>query len=185
MPHLRLAALAALATLAATPLLAQQTTPPVVVGCAPDNPNYRAYLGMTNEMFVPRDASVAGRFYADEFYSHNQDAGGGGRNRVTLAMMKRLYDETAKTFGERRFENELILCQGEYVIARTVLVSRMTGPYAGQPATGRWARISAIDIYKFDAQAKVVERWGDADNVSMLWQLGLQLPPPPPYLKLR
>jgi hypothetical protein len=47
------------------------------------------------------------------------------------------------------------------------------------------ARISAIDIYKFDARAKVVERWGDADNISMLWQLGLKLPPPPPGVKLQ
>lgn len=186
MPHAHVTALALAAALAAAPpAVAQQATPPLVVGCTPDNPNYKAYLGMTEEMFVPRNAAVAGKFYADEFYSHNQDAGGGGKNRVTLAMMKRLYDETSKSFGERRFENELILCQGEYVIARTVLISKMTGTYGGQPPTGRTARISAIDIYKFNAQAKVVERWGDADNVSMLWQLGLQLPPPPPYIKLQ
>ncbi len=156
---------------------------PVLVGCTPDNPYYKAYLGMTNEMFVPRNAEVAGKFYADEFISHNQDAGGGGRNKVTLAMMKRLYEGTSKTFGERGFENEMIICQGEYVTARTVLISRMTGPLGDQPATNRVARISAIDIYKFNAQAKVIERWGDADNISMLWQLGLKLPPPPPGFK--
>lgn len=172
-----LAVLALLATLPA------RAADPVVVGCAPDNPYYKAYLGMTNEMFVPRNAEVAGKFYADEFISHNQDAGGGGRNKVTLAMMKRLYDSTSKTFGERGYENEMIICQAEYVIARTVLVSRMTGPMGDQPATNRVARISAIDIYKFNAQAKVIERWGDADNVGMLWQLGLKLPPPPPGFK--
>lgn len=135
---------------------------------------------MTNEMFVPRNAEVAGKFYADVFISHNQDEGGGRRNQVTLAMMKRIYESSGKTYGERGFENELIICQGEYVTARTVLISRMTGPLGDQPATGRTARISAIDIYKFNAQAKVVERWGDADYISQIWQLGLKLPPPPP-----
>lgn len=172
-----------IATLALLTTLSAQAADPVLVGCAPDNPYYKAYLGMTNEMFVPRNAEVAGKFYADEFISHNQDAGGGGRNKVTLAMMKRLYDGTSKIFGERGYENEMIICQGEYVIARTVLTSRMTGPWGDQPATNRVARISAIDIYKFNAQAKVIERWGDADNVGMLWQLGLKLPPPPPGFK--
>ncbi|MBL8642834.1 MAG: hypothetical protein JNK21_02790, partial [Rhodospirillaceae bacterium] len=48
--------------------------------------------------------------------------------------------------------------------------------------TGKTARISATDIYKFNKDAKVIERWGNADNVGQLWQLGLQLPPPPPYM---
>lgn len=174
-----------LALLACLAGAAAQAAEPTLVGCTPDNPYYKAYLGMTNEMFVPRNAEVAGKFYADEFISHNQDAGGGGRNKVTLAMMKRLYEGSSKTYGERSFENEMIICQGEYVTARTVLTSRMTGPLGDQPATNRVARISAIDIYKFNAQAKVIERWGDADNVGMLWQLGLKLPPPPPGYKLQ
>lgn len=166
--------------LAATGALAAE---PVLVGCTPDNPYFKAYMGMTNEVFVPRNVEPIPKYYAETFISHNQDAGGSGTTKVTLAMMKGLYEWSAKTYGERTFENELIICQGEFVIARTVLTSRMTGPLGDQPATNRVARISAIDIYKFNAQAKVIERWGDADNVSMLWQLGLKLPPPPPGFK--
>jgi len=64
------------------------------------------------------------------------------------------------------------------LIARVVLTSKMTGAMGAQAATGKTARISATDIYKFK-DGKVVERWGNADNVGQLWQLGLQLPPAP------
>jgi predicted ester cyclase len=154
---------------------------PTVVGCDANNPNYKAYLGMTNEMFIPRNGAVAPKFYAPEFISHNQDRGGGTRTKVTVEQMKRVYEESYKTFGERQFENELIICQGDYVVARVVLTSKMTGPLGDQPATGKTARISATDIYKFK-DGTVIERWGNADNVGQLWQLGLKLPPPPPYM---
>ena len=150
-----------------------------VVGCAADNPNYKAYMGMTNEMFIPRNGAVAPKFYSEELISHNQDRGGGTAAKVRAAQMNRMYDESFKTFGERTYENELIICQGDYVIARVVLTSKMTGPMGAQAATGKTARISATDIYKFK-DGKVIERWGNADNVGQLWQLGLQLPPPPP-----
>jgi predicted ester cyclase len=159
----------------AGPALADNAT---LVGCAPDNPNYKAYMGMTNEMFIPRNASVAPKFYASEFISHNQDRGGGTKTPMKVEMMKNLYVESFKTFGERQFENELIICQGDFVVARVVMISKMTGPMGAQAATGKTARISATDIYKFK-DAKVVERWGNADNVGQLWQLGLQLPPAP------
>jgi predicted ester cyclase len=99
--------------------------------------------------------------------------------KVTVENMKRVYEESYKTFGARGYENELILCAGDYVVARTVLTSKMTGPLGDQPATNRTARISATDIYKFEG-GKVIERWGNADNIGQLWQLGLKLPPAPP-----
>ncbi len=175
--------LPALALLAAAG--AAQAAEPVLVGCAPDNPYYKAYIGMTNEIFVPRNVEPIPKYYPEEFISHNQDAGGSGTTKVTLAMMKRLYDFSFKVFGERNIENEMIICQGEFVIARTVITSKMTGAWGEQPATNRTARISATDIYRFNAQVKVIERWGDADNLSMLWQLGLKLPPPPPGFKVQ
>jgi len=161
----------------AAPAVAAET----VVGCAPDNVNFKAYMGMTNEMFIPRNGEVAPKFYASEFISHNQDRGGGTKTKISVEQMKKVYEESYKTFGERSYENELILCAGDYVVARTVLTSKMTGPMGGQAPTNKTARISATDIYKFK-DGKVIERWGNADNIGQLWQLGLQLPPAPAYM---
>lgn len=167
--------LAATAIMFAAPAMAEDAT---FVGCDAKNPNYIAYMGMTNEMFIPRNSKVAPKFYASEFISHNQDRGGGTKTPMKVERMLTMYDESFKTFGERTYENELVICQGDYVIARVAMTSKMTGPMGAQPATGKTARISATDIYKFK-DGKVVERWGNADNVGQLWQLGLQLPPAP------
>ncbi|MBL8628444.1 MAG: ester cyclase [Rhodospirillaceae bacterium] len=176
MKNVLMSALAAAAF--AVPALAAETT--TLVGCAPDNPYFKAYMGMTNEMFIPRDGMVAKKFYADEFISHNQDRGGGTATKINVSRMEHLYEESFKTFGKRTYENEVIICSENYVIARVAMESTMTGPMGDQPATGKTARISATDIYKFGKDAKVIERWGNADNVGQLWQLGLKLPPPPP-----
>ncbi len=167
--------LAATAIMFAAPAMAEDAT---FVGCDAKNPNYIAYMGMTNEMFIPRNSKVAPKFYASEFISHNQDRGGGTKTPMKVERMLTMYDESFKTFGERTYENELVICQGDYVVARVAMTSKMTGPMGAQPATGKTARISATDIYKFK-DGKVVERWGNADNVGQLWQLGLQLPPAP------
>jgi predicted ester cyclase len=153
------------------------------IACAPDNPNLKAYLEMTDRMFIPRDASVADQFYAPQFVSHNQDSGGGDSVTLTPARFREIYDGSRRTYGERGFRNDLIICGGDYVVARVIMTSKMTGPMGDQAPTGKTAVISATDTYRFK-DGKVVERWGNNDGVSMLQQLGLQLPraraPSPP-----
>jgi predicted ester cyclase len=145
------------------------------IACAPDDPNLKAYLEMTDKMFVPRDASVAARYYAPQFTSHNQDSGGGDSTTLTPERFKEVYEASKRTFGERGFRNDLIICGGDYVVARVTMTSKMTGPMFGQPPTGKTAVVSATDTYRFK-DGKVVERWGNNDGISMLQQLGLQLP---------
>ncbi len=146
------------------------------IACAPDNPNLKAYLAMTDRMFIPRDASVAAEFYAPQFISHNQDSGGGDRVTLTPARFKEVYEMSRRTYGERSFRNDLIICGGDYVVARVTMTSKMTGPMGNQAATGKTAIVSATDTYRFK-DGKVIERWGNNDGVGMLQQLGLQLPP--------
>ena len=145
------------------------------IACAPGNPNLKVYLDMTERMFIPRDASVAAQFYAPQFVSHNQDTGGGDSVTLTPARFKEVYEYSRLSFGERGFRNDLIICGGDYVVARVTMTSTMTGPLGGQAPTGKTAVVSATDTYRFK-DGKIVERWGNNDGVSMLQQLGLSLP---------
>lgn len=173
-------ALALLAALTASPaaLAAETAAAGPQVQCAKDDPKLKAYLEMTERMFVPRDPAPAAQFYAPEFVSHNSDSGGDAAIKVTPAAFKIMYEGSKATFAERGFQNDLILCAGPFLIARVYVTLRMTGPMGPQPPTGRTSRTSAIDIYRYE-NGKIVERWGNNDTVSMLWQLGLQMPPPP------
>jgi predicted ester cyclase len=48
------------------------------------------------------------------------------------------------------------------------------GPVLGHAPTGKPYSITATDIYRFE-DGKVVERWGNADLVTLFRQLGFQL----------
>jgi predicted ester cyclase len=72
------------------------------------------------------------------------------------------------------FRNELDLVVGEDDIA--VSYGRITGTndggMMGMPATGKRVECETIGLLRF-AHGKVVERWGVADNMTMMQQLGL------------
>ncbi len=173
------AALSAAALASALLTLAPARAAEPRIACDPSNPNLKAYLAMTDRMFIPRDASVAAEFYAPQFISHNQDSGGGESTTLSPSRFKEVYEGSQRTFGERGFRNDLIICGGDFVVARVTMTSKMTGPMGGQAATGKTSVSSATDTYRFK-DGKVIERWGNNDGVGMLLQLGLQLPGAPP-----
>ena len=49
-----------------------------------------------------------------------------------------------------------------------------TGEMMGAPATGRKFQFTAMDIFRFE-DGKVVERWGNADHLVLIRQLGLDV----------
>ncbi len=46
------------------------------------------------------------------------------------------------------------------------------GPFNGIPATGKKIKVRGMQISKFDADAKIVERWGASHEVGILQQIG-------------
>lgn len=69
-----------------------------------------------------------------------------------------------------RVEGDLI-AEGDLVAARLTLHGTHTGPFAGQPATGRAISWSSIRIYRL-TDGKVVETWAMQDRLSLLEQVG-------------
>lgn len=50
------------------------------------------------------------------------------------------------------------------------------GEFMGIPATGKPVLIGVVDILRFEG-GKIAERWGEADFMGMMQQLGV-VPPP-------
>jgi steroid delta-isomerase-like uncharacterized protein len=66
---------------------------------------------------------------------------------------------------------EDVIAEGDRVVARATISGTHGGEFMGLPATGRRITFTCIDILRC-ADGKIVEHWGEADNVGMLQQLG-------------
>jgi predicted ester cyclase len=76
-----------------------------------------------------------------------------------------------------------MIAEGDKVVVRSTLHGTQTGPMqmgpgSTIPATGKAMTMTSIDIIRF-AGGKMVEHWGNEDDLEMMQQLGL-LPANPP-----
>jgi predicted SnoaL-like aldol condensation-catalyzing enzyme len=147
-----------------------------VIACPADDPNLKTYLQMHDVLFMQRDGSRAGEFYAPELISHNLDSGGGAAMVVKTSDLAHMWAASKKNDPERKLVDDLIICQGGYVVVRTMVHGMDNVGVDGHPPTGKRYTISATDIYRFE-NGKVVERWGNSDLISMYRQLGYALTP--------
>lgn len=147
-----------------------------VISCPGSQKNLRTYLKIHDVLFMERDASRVREFYADEVISHNVDSGGGAVRKVTPEQMGAMWTASKRNNPDRRLVDDLILCSGDYVIVRTTIHSQDNVGVNGHPPTRKPYVITGIDIYRF-ANGKVVERWGNADLMSMIDQLGYTVAP--------
>ena len=166
----------AAALLAFSVPLARAEGPKPTINCPGSQKNLQIYLKIHDILFEQRDASRVAEFYAPEIISHNVDSGGGSVRKVTPEQMGAMWTASRRNNPERRLVDDLILCSGEYVIVRTSIHAQDNVGVAGNPPTHKSYVISGIDIYRF-AKGKVVERWGNADLMSMIQQLGYAVAP--------
>lgn len=78
-------------------------------------------------------------------------------------------------FPDAQVAIEDLIAEDDKVVARLLATATNTGPFAGQPPTGRSVTIRSIRIYRL-ADGKVVETWAMQDRLGLMEQLGL-VPP--------
>jgi predicted ester cyclase len=145
-----------------------------VIACDGNERNLETYRKMHQVLFMERDGSRVAEFYAPRVLSHDLDSGGGAPHEMGHAQLAAMWAASRRNNPDRVLADDLIICQGPYVVVRTTVHGSDAAGVGGQPPTGRRYTISAIDIYRFE-DSKVVERWGNVDMLGMLRQLGLEL----------
>lgn len=65
-----------------------------------------------------------------------------------------------------------LIAEGDKVVARLHATATNTGPFAGQPPTGKKVQILSIRIYRI-VGGKIVETWAMQDRLGLMEQLGL------------
>lgn len=62
--------------------------------------------------------------------------------------------------------------EGDKVVGRLVVRATNSGPFAGQPPTGKKIQFGSIRIYRI-ADGKIVASWAMQDRLGLMEQLGL------------
>lgn len=66
---------------------------------------------------------------------------------------------------------EDLIAEGDKVVARLHGTGTNSGPFAGQPPTGKRITLTSVRIYRL-AEGKVVESWAMQDRLGLMEQLG-------------
>ncbi len=76
-------------------------------------------------------------------------------------------------FPDSRYTTDDLIAEGDYVVERWTSTGTHTGaPFMNSPANGKRYKISGVSIYRINND-KIVEHWGEFDQLSVLQQLGL------------
>lgn len=82
-----------------------------------------------------------------------------------------------KAFPDYGGDNELQVVEGDYLVTRWVYFGTHEGDYFGVPPTGKKVKFTGISLNRF-ADGKMVESTIEADDLSVLHQIGATAVPP-------
>lgn len=88
-----------------------------------------------------------------------------------LEGIKQAFSAFAPAFSNSQLSIDDMIAEGDKVASRVTQRATHTGDFQGIPATGKQVTQTGIDFLRI-AGGKVVERWGEFDNLGLLQQLG-------------
>jgi steroid delta-isomerase-like uncharacterized protein len=75
-------------------------------------------------------------------------------------------------FPDIQFKTEDMIAVEDKVVTRWTAQGTHAGTFMDIPATGKSIRMTGINIYRF-VKGKVVEQWGEGNDLDMMQQLGV------------
>ncbi len=122
------------------------------------------------EEFVTKgDQSVADELMAEDFVDHNP---AGPNQGPGLEGVKQLFAGRRLALPDAAATVEDQVSEGDKVVSRLTITGTHQGEFMGIPATGKSFSIGAVAIFRIEG-GKIVERWGETDNIGMMQQLGV------------
>lgn len=111
-------------------------------------------------------------FYVENAVLHGTGAPSGPRLGSGLEGIRTAYDRLLNAFPDIQITNDDVIAEGDKVVARWTLRGTHQGELRGIPATGKQVTQSGMSIFRLD-NARIVEVWVQADNMSLMQQLGV------------
>jgi predicted ester cyclase len=124
---------------------------------------YRVY-----ECFSQNNLDVLDELIASDFTDHNPNPGQG----PALEGLKQFISSMHTVLYGLQVNVEDMVTEGDKVVARLRISGTHRGEFMGVAPTGNQVTFTGIDILRI-ADGKVVEHWGNVDELGMLRQLGV------------
>jgi len=119
------------------------------------------------------DVEGARSIMAADVVDHNAPPGTSG---VGFDEFVQAISELRSAFPDFNGTIEDIVAEGDKVAMRWVMRGTHQGSLFGMPATGKQVEVGVMDILRIE-NGKIVERWGQVDNMGMMQQLGVMPAP--------
>jgi steroid delta-isomerase-like uncharacterized protein len=84
---------------------------------------------------------------------------------------KRIASDFRSAFPDLHMNVDVMIAEGDLVMARWTTEGTNTGTWGSVPATGKYIRFSGVNIFRI-ADRKVVEIWNHRDDLGVMQQLG-------------
>jgi steroid delta-isomerase-like uncharacterized protein len=123
------------------------------------------------EVWNRGNVDVADEVFAEDYVRHDLRS---SQAEPGPAGQKRIAADFRGAFPDLRFAVELVIAQEDLVAARWTAEGTNTGDWGGQPATGRRARFSGVNIFRL-RDGRVVEIWNHRDDLRLSEQLGARI----------
>lgn len=103
--------------------------------------------------------------------TYHNNAGSRGR-MVGPAGIEKNYHDLVAGFPDVSFEIADIICDGDKVVVRYVMLGTHTGPYQGAPPSHAKVTVPGIGIYRV-ADGFIQESWVLRDSLALMKQIGI------------
>ncbi|MBI4459685.1 MAG: ester cyclase [Acidobacteria bacterium] len=121
-----------------------------------------------NEALATGNLQLLDNVIAPDAVDHNPAPG----QAVGLEGIKQAFATFRASFPDLRFTIEDMIAEADKVACRITVRGTHSGDFQGIGATSRPVLLSGIDILLI-GDGKIIERWGEFDNLSLLQQLGI------------
>jgi len=136
------------------------------------NDNVALYRRVVEEGFNKGDLRIIDELGSPAMVEHELLPG----QSPGLQGVKEVFGMVRAAFPDLHVTVEDAFASGDRLCGRVTFSGTNTGPFMGQPATGRKATWEAIDVVRFQ-DGRMMEHWGEMDTLGMLGQLGLSQMP--------
>jgi steroid delta-isomerase-like uncharacterized protein len=130
----------------------------------------RRYNELFEEFWRTGDVDVLDEVLAPDFVFHQPGT------PPDLESFKQFVPMFRAAFPDMSYTVEDMVAEGDKVVDRLTWQATHQGEMMGIPPTGNTVRVTEMHISRI-SEGKIVERWGQGDNLGMMQQLGV-VPPP-------